>query len=302
MSSYFYTVGGLLIESDSKLISVPVSKKQRAADVLINQQEIEIDYLLEQDLKLSRLGLFPLVAKRGNEVVFDWQKYGRFSVKNGLEIQYDKRAKASQFFEHFLVNEVLATVFFQRGFFLMHGSAAVLPNGTAVAIIGEPGSGKSTTLGLLLKLGCKILTDEVVVVACSEARPQVLSFLPILRLWNKSAEYLGFPLDRGGKQEIDLGFAKLKESVDLKYVISLHQTADGIFEIDSEKDIDALLNLMANFSLPSSFLDKDYLSLHFEQANLIFKQVEFFTIKRNGNSFKDMEHFLNNLIAKNKHD
>lgn len=85
----------------------------------------------------------------------------------------------------------LGAVFHQRGWFVLHASAAALPGG-AVAVAGHSGAGKSTTLAALAGRGHPVLSDDKTVVRFGDdGRAEVLSGYPTMRLWRDAVERVG---------------------------------------------------------------------------------------------------------------
>jgi len=65
-----------------------------------------------------------------------------------------------------------------QGAVLLHASAVVI-SGKAVLFAGDSGSGKSTTVAMLHRLGCEVLADDVTEIRGTRAVPSV----PTVRLW-----------------------------------------------------------------------------------------------------------------------
>ena len=85
---------------------------------------------------------------------------GRFLVEGGqVTLQCNRRAD-DVVLSRLFTDRVLAAVLRQRGFLVLHANAALTPTGV-VAIAGESGAGKSTTLAALLQRGCAMVSDDV---------------------------------------------------------------------------------------------------------------------------------------------
>ena len=117
---------------------------------------------------------------------------GRFLVEDGTRVTLERNpaAEDEMLCFHFL-DAVLAAILRQRGWLVLHANAAVTPTG-AIAVSGESGAGKSTTLAALLQRGCTMLADDITVLrlgaaGCVEALPGV----PQLHLTEEAAEGLG---------------------------------------------------------------------------------------------------------------
>jgi len=117
---------------------------------------------------------------------------GRFLVEGGERITFERSstAKDELLAFHFLA-AVLAAVLRQRGLLVLHANAALTPTG-AVAISGESGAGKSTTLAALLARGCAMLADDITALrlAC-DGHVEALPGVPQLHLTEDAAAGLG---------------------------------------------------------------------------------------------------------------
>jgi hypothetical protein len=299
-----YSIANLIFRSDVALEVVPERDAEHNFDVEICRNDFKIPEGLEEVEKLSRLGINPLVLSTEQEFYIDWKENGCFKIENGKRITYNSLAATSAHFEHFLVNEVMAGIFFQRGYFLLHGSAARLPNGKAAVFFGEPGAGKSTTLGFFIKAGCQILTDEVVIIGFDENKhPYVVPFLPILRLWENSATRLGFVDEKTKyKYEIDLVENFVSESIPLQHVFSLNKAEDEDFSVKESKNTAAQLSLIANFSLPEQLLNPAASIRRFADAARILEKCDFYEVKRNSESFESMYTFVDYFIINTPKD
>lgn len=123
------------------------------------------------------------------------RRAGRFLVERGkrVTLQRGNRAEDNVLALNFL-DAVLAAILHQRGMLVLHADAAATPNG-AVAISGEPGAGKSTTLAALLKRGCAMLSDDITALQQGQDDCiRVLPGIPQLHLCEDSAKGLGYDI------------------------------------------------------------------------------------------------------------
>jgi hypothetical protein len=117
---------------------------------------------------------------------------GRFLVENGRQITLQRGAVADDeaLGFHFL-DSVLAAALRQNGLLVLHANSVVTPRG-AVAISGESGAGKSTTLAALLRRGCGMLADDITVLRpAADGRVEVLPGVPQYCLCQDAADTLG---------------------------------------------------------------------------------------------------------------
>jgi hypothetical protein len=91
----------------------------------------------------------------------------------------------------FLLQTAFAILWLQRRQYTMRASVVEI-NGRAVALTGISGIGKSTLGAALIKLGHRLLSDDIAVIDTTAARfPFVLPTIPIQRLWLDSFVALG---------------------------------------------------------------------------------------------------------------
>jgi hypothetical protein len=125
--------------------------------------------------------------------------YVRWRYSDGTEFVIDRggrdiwaRWAASSTLEDtatYLLGPILGFVLRLRGVTCLHASAVAI-GGRAVAFVGPPYAGKSTTAAAFARLGCRILSDDVV--AIDEARDvvHVRPAYPQVRLWPDSVALL----------------------------------------------------------------------------------------------------------------
>ena len=92
----------------------------------------------------------------------------------------------------------LALILHQRGLCVLHASGVAVRDG-AIAFLGGPGAGKSTTAAALYARRYGVVADDVLAVDLSGTEPLTLPGFPQLKLWPDSLAALGdspdeFPL------------------------------------------------------------------------------------------------------------
>lgn len=154
MPLFRYYVHGLVVESDLPLAGLPGGEGPadvvvRAADVRARASNPVQAGCFEADPdRLFYLvpGVALLLAQNGRELLVEREDIG------------DDRA-----FRAAIVGQGLASVLHQRGVLALHASAVAVGEG-AVAFVGEPGQGKSTTAAAFIRRGHALLTDDVLAV------------------------------------------------------------------------------------------------------------------------------------------
>ena len=105
------------------------------------------------------------VERKGREVWADWPE--NYALEDACT---------------YLLGPVLGFVLRLRGVTSLHASAVVV-GGFAVALVGGPGVGKSTTAAAFARSGFPVLADDVVALRDRDERPFVEPGYPRLNLW-----------------------------------------------------------------------------------------------------------------------
>jgi hypothetical protein len=122
-------------------------------------------------------------------------KSGRFLVEDGRWIRLERNplAENSRLAVHFMAS-VLPVLLQQRGLLVLHANSVMTPYG-AVAISGESGAGKTTTIAGMLSKGCTLLADDITVLRLSDANKiEVVPGPPQLHLCEDTAEMFGYDI------------------------------------------------------------------------------------------------------------
>ncbi len=137
-----------------------------------------------------------------------WRSVGRFLLREGREVLIEPSPHVAEHtLRAFLLGPVLAILLYQRGFLVLHASAAALRNAkgewNAVGFLGDSGEGKSTMVAQLHERGHRIICDDVIAIPTSSALPPqskkpeekdlpvIFPGFPQLRLWPQSLAALG---------------------------------------------------------------------------------------------------------------
>jgi hypothetical protein len=132
-----------------------------------------------------------------------------------------------------LIAQVLPFAAILRGLEALH-AGAVLADGGAVALVGRPGAGKSTTAAALRRLGCAFLADDVLAL---ERRDGALIAHP-------GAPFQAAPEDREALLPVEGGGG----AAELGAVFFLDRRADGPAEPGFEPILDPRLLIASTFN------------------------------------------------------
>ncbi len=152
---------------------------------------------------------------------------------------------------------ILGFVLRLLGVTCLHASAAAV-GGRAVALVGEAGTGKSTTIAALARKGLPVLTDDLLALSEEQGRFLVQPGLPRVLLWPDSAEALwdapdALPrlLPTWEKRYLDLkgpGYSYCDRPLPLAaiYVLGERDPKVAVPIIEPVSGTDAMIRLVAN--------------------------------------------------------
>jgi hypothetical protein len=198
-----YTLYGLEIAANVALPGLPSGCRQNKIDVqiLLKENSLFSDFPVIQPRDAvyvsscsNQIGLPTLQVAR----LMDGQFFG-FFYGDGCRFIVDKEGRRiwADWPENFTLEDactylkgpVIAFVQRLRGVTSLHASSVVV-EGQAIALVGLPGSGKSTTAAALAISGYSALSDDVVVLADQGDRFLVQPGYPRLNLWPNSVRSL----------------------------------------------------------------------------------------------------------------
>lgn len=200
MKPVLYTLYGLAVRS-----SLPLNAPRlRAGDAAVTISPASRSYFkrISPEIPGSKAGIFyrPLAD---HSIYIRFFGFMRFHVSaDGRRIAYEtlsrfdlKKTAAPLVF---LQTNVLSFSLLKRDTEVLHASAVVFRE-KAVAFLGESGYGKSTTAASLMKAGCSLLTDDLLVIRKKSGRFSTPHGIPHIKLWPKAAKAMAAGLMPAGK-------------------------------------------------------------------------------------------------------
>jgi len=139
-------------------------------------------------------------ARKGEDYLLQIGGLGWFRIafdQRRIEV-YRGQGCADSTLAHLLLDQVIPRTLCHQGRMVMHASAVVLKNGTAVAFTAPSGRGKSTLASAFFQDGHRLVTDDCLLLECRDNRVWAIPAYPSLRLWQDSAAALfaqGEPAD-----------------------------------------------------------------------------------------------------------
>jgi len=145
----------------------------------------------------------------------------RFAVRDGREILIDAPSGTPERnIRLFLLGSAMGVLLHQRGLLPLHANAVAV-GGSAIAVAGAQGAGKSTLAAWLHRHGHSLLGDDVVAIDMEGELPFAYPGVPRFRLWREAIEHLG--LHRDGLERSYVG-----EALDKWDVPADGQAQDGL--------------------------------------------------------------------------
>ena len=157
---------GLTLDSELPLSELLSAPDDAPADVTIRRGTVT-----EPDLLIPDVGSF--TVRHGREIVID-----------ALPDTPERNVRL------FLLGSAMGLLLHQRGMFPLHANAMVL-NGQAVAIAGEPGAGKSTLAAWFARQGLQLVGDDVIALKVGDHGVTAMPGPPRVRLWRQSLDRFG---------------------------------------------------------------------------------------------------------------
>jgi hypothetical protein len=174
------------------------------------------------------------IAER--EVIIHLEKIAqaRIWVQDGKDITVQLLPDADpKLVREYLLGPALSTLLYQRGAYLLHGSAVHSPHG-AVLFVGESGAGKSTTAAGFQARGWPLITDDMGLVQVRAGQAWISPGSQRLKLWQDSLTALD--LDQTEGERISQNFQKFaipqpekldQQPIPVYAILELNHQANG---------------------------------------------------------------------------
>ena len=165
LSSYQYCVYGVTLQSGIPLaLSTDGSGELAQIGLRTAPASYFFDARRELPAEQDTGSWFKFVRLRDHSSYVRWEGLGEFLVSaRGHQItarQFDEANPES--FQVYLLGQALSFALVKCGFEPLHATTVVV-NGEAVVFLGESGFGKSSLAACFLEAGCRMLTDDLLV-------------------------------------------------------------------------------------------------------------------------------------------
>ncbi|CCH54016.1 HPr kinase [Fibrisoma limi BUZ 3] len=297
---YFYKAYGLIISSEIPLPPL-VSIEPTTADVFIRRGSIPVGPTLVST-KAYRAGLNARFAQEGTgRLLLEWAPIISFLAINGEELIVDTNYSDEDTVALFTLSEAIGLLLFQRGYFLLHGSA-VQVNGKGVVFVGVPGAGKSTTVAAFAQKECKVISDDMVCIQINkQEKPSLIPAFSQIKVWENSVDGLQLPKER--LTNVREGVNKFswhnsaffeEDIVPLAQVFVLMPSSDSNAAIEPVPMSQVPVELIGYFPLPDSLLNGLWLKEFFEKSVAVAQSVPTAKLSRPPN-FSTLYEFVEHI-------
>jgi hypothetical protein len=301
---HFYTAYGLTIGSEIPL-SYLKEIEPTQSDLTIRRSKLP-PAPPWQETKLYRAGLQAQIAhQEPDQIWLDWGPLGQFMALNGTELLVDTTTTDEGLLSLFTMSEAIGLLLFQRGYFLLHGSAIQL-NDKGVVFVGQPGAGKSTTVAAFANRGVRIMSDDMVCIRVDESgKPALIPAFSQIKIWEKSVE--GLQITKGELDLVREGANKFswhesvsfeENAVPLEQIFVLTPSGESAGTITEVPMSQRPIELLSYFPLPDSLLQSEALRDHFEKSVRIAQTTSLYTLSRPA-TFAKLYEFVDHLKTTN---
>lgn len=295
--SYHYKCFGLAVQSNSLLPGIPLDERASEARTLALHLGVapyteprnklgpeQLTYVSSDTndkgdpvLRISRV-------KQGAFVRMAYEDGTEFWLDQGLEnvwATWPERLPVENAISY-LLGPVFGLLLRLRGVVCLHASAVSI-EGRAVAFVGPPGAGKSTTAAACSKMGHSVLSDDIVAMEERQGCFYALAAHPQLRLWPESVKLLygcaeALPrfnpeCDKRGLRPGDLGTQFEDRALPLRAIYVLGDRRSDLTPFVERLGPKAALLSLLPGSYGNSILDREMRAREFEVLGRLVSTV-----------------------------
>ncbi|GAB3506409.1 hypothetical protein GCM10027341_39420 [Spirosoma knui] len=302
LSTYYYKAYGLVIGSEIPLPPLPAITPA-SADLRIKRGQLPANPPLDPS-KAYRAGLNAQCGQdQSGQIWLTWPPLFSYLATNGTELLVDTTQTDVELVALFTYSEALGLILFQRGYFLLHGSAVQI-NDKGVVFLGEPGAGKSTTVAAFAQQGFSVISDDMVCIRINESgMPVLIPAFPQIKIWETSVD--GLQLTKERLAPVREGVNKFswndsvtfeRNEVPLEQIYVLTAPTDSVGSTEPLLPSQVPVELLGYFPLPDSLLRGASLKDFFEKSSSIARSVSVVRMSRPAN-FAKLYDFVESLTT-----
>lgn len=276
-----YRAFGLNISSEIHLPECMIAADCESSDITI-----EINNLQSMWQQLATPNESFVI--RDDLVMFEIPHVAIYSIQNGNKITISPQADCEEDeIRLFLLGTCMGAIMLQRKILPLHGSAVAI-NGKAYAFVGESGAGKSTLASAFLRLGYRLLSDDVIPVSISPDRiPYITPAYPQQKLWLESLNEFGLESDayrpiigRATKYAVPVASQFAAEPIVLAGVFELVKTENEEIELVRTPKLEQLLTLFLHTYRNFLIAPAGLMQWHFDTTTSILNNIDVYQLRR----------------------
>ncbi|MCX6216266.1 serine kinase [Spirosoma sp.] len=278
-----YVAFGLTLETELDFTGV-LQESTKETDVRI--AEALLHNQARRPTRVHRRGVQARFGKTPTSLLLHWAGIASFQVSGGKEIIYQNLGADEGTLRLFLLSEVIGLLLYQRGLFLLHGSAVKVGT-TASVFVGVPGAGKSTTAAAFGQIGHTVLTDDLVAIQLMGNKPFVIPAFAQYKIWKNTVD--GLKLNKSSLEPSFEGATKFLVTQPLADFpnapvplqrITLLYPSNARRPDEPIKPLRSPVELLKHFPLPVQLLTGNFLQAHFRDSLAIAQYAAIYQQKR----------------------
>lgn len=289
-----YQAFGLNVMSDIPLPELPASHVTHV-DVVVEIADLHLIWSeVEHTTRYFHI--------KENVCLFEIPEVAIYLIQDGNTIKFSPFAGANEDqVRLYILGTCMGALLMQRRILPLHGSAIAI-EGKAYAIVGESGAGKSTLASAFLKLGCQLISDDVIPVTLNEnSVPMVTPAYPQQKLWLESLNQFGMEsnhyrpiFERETKFAIPVSHQFASRPLPLAGVVELVKTDNDEIEFNPIQNLYRLQTLF-NHTYRNFFIARSGLmDWHFRMTAKMCEHIDIYQLRRPTSRFT--AHELTDLI------
>lgn len=301
LTTYYYKAYGLLIASDIPLPPLKTITPTTTVDLTITCRKLPESPPLKTT-KIYRAGLNASFAQdRLDYLWLNWSPLISFLAIRGHELVIETTQTDLHIISLFTLSEALGLILFQKGYFLLHGSAVRIGS-EGVVFLGEPGAGKSTTAAACAQKGYTVIADDLVCIQLKKPGvPVLIPAFPQIKIWQRTID--GLQLHQEKLTPVREGIDKFswhssvefdENTVPLKEIFVLLPPNQTESSTDRLATSQIPVELLRHFPLADALLNGKALEAYFKQSVIIAQNSPLFRINR-PIDFTSLHNFVANL-------
>lgn len=286
VKTYTYKAYGLSIRSDIALPHLAQTAITQV-DLAIKKGKLPTAPAL-QTTKVYRGGLNARFAQdTPKQLWLFWSPLVAYMAVNGDELRIETDQTDTDWLALFTLSEALGLILFQRGYFLLHGSAVRLAD-KGVVFLGSPGAGKSTTVAAFAQRGVPVLADDLVCIRINErGESGLVPAFPQIKIWDHAVNGLGLnadaltPVREGANKFVWNQTNSFREhEIPLARIFVLTPPGDAAPARGPMPGSQVPIALLNHFPLPDVLLCGESLRDYFEKSSHLARHTPLFEMKR----------------------